>query len=717
MLADELKDSIRSAYRQLLESRELTPRYGQRLMIAEIAKTLSGATAENSLDSPICVVEAGTGTGKTLAYVLAVLPLAKALDYKVVIATATVALQEQVVNKDLPEILAGSDLSFSYSLAKGRGRYLCLAKLDMLLRGNDSMQAMMDLYSEEPDDPAAGDHALYEHMLEELSGGGWKGDRDDWNSVLTDLDWKPVTVDNAQCMGPKCSHFRNCCFYQARDLMDKADCIVSNHDLVLSDLALGGGVILPEPEKCIYIFDEAHHLPLKSNKHFSASARIKSSSGWLQRAETLSLRLQKDEFLDAAAQQALQKLLVSTTEQLDHAWLLFEQILESLDQTDSYDNRIQHTFELGVVPGEIQSLAATLANCFSRIALVFQGIGDELKEAMEDAGDAKRRQLAEQWFPLIGSQSKKAEANLGLWQSYAAIDPEDKAPCARWLSYNINENFTDIDLSSSPVLAADKLQQRLWENCAAAVLTSATLSSLGNFDMLKMRAGLPEHTHYLSILSPFDFAGSASLVVPKMNCEPSNSEKHTELITSALPRIVDKSGASLMLFSSRRQMQEVMQLLPVEWRELILCQDDFQKSQLLKFHRQRIDRGEGSIIFGLSSFAEGVDLPGKYCTHVLIAKIPFAVPNDPIEMTLSEWIEQKGLNPFMTLAVPDAAFRLVQATGRLLRSENDSGKITLFDERIVNRHYGKTILESMPPYKREIFQFEIDQTSTEDAGV
>jgi ATP-dependent DNA helicase DinG len=707
MLADEVKDSIQSAYRQLLESRELTPRYGQRLMIAEIAKTLSavlGKDGDNSAEPPVCVVEAGTGTGKTLAYVLAVLPLAKALDYKVVIATATVALQEQVVLKDIPEILKGSELEFSYSLAKGRGRYLCLAKLDMLLRGNDSMQAMMDLYGEELDDPAVGDHALYEKMLDKLSAGSWKGDRDDWDSALSDDDWRPVTVDNAQCMGPKCSHFRNCCFYQARDSMDKADCIVSNHDLVLSDLALGGGVILPEPEKCIYIIDEAHHLPLKSNNHFSAFTRIKASSSWLERMEMLSLRLLKDQFIDATAQESLQKLLLNTREQMDHAWLLLEQVLESLDQADSYDNRIQHTFELGVVPVEIQSLAANLANQYARISQIFQDTSDSLKEAMEDGGDVKRRQLAEQWFPLIGSQSKRAEANMGLWLSYAATDPEDKAPYARWLSYNSSDSFTDIGLSSSPVLAAENLQQRLWEHCAGAVLTSATLSALGNFDMLKMRAGLPEHTHYLSILSPFDFAGSASLVIPKMNCDPSNTEKHTELIVKALPELVDTSAASLMLFSSRRQMQDVMQLLPAQWRDLILCQDDFQKSQLLKYHRQRIDSGEGSVIFGLSSFAEGVDLPGKYCSHVLIAKIPFAVPNDPIEMTLSEWIEQKGQNPFMTLAVPDAAFRLVQASGRLLRNENDSGKITLFDERIVNRRYGKAILDSMPPYKREIFE-------------
>ena len=708
MLADEIKSSIQTAYSQMLESRELIPRYGQRLMIAEIAKTLAVLSSDEEQEPPICVCEAGTGTGKTLAYVLAVLPLAQALDLKVVIATATVALQEQVVNKDLPEILDGSNLSFSFSLAKGRGRYLCLSKLDMLLRGSDSMQAMMDLYGEELDDPAAGDQKLYKKMLEELSAGNWKGDRDDWKDPISDQNWKPVTVDNTQCMGPKCSHFRNCCFFQARDSLENADCIVSNQDLVLSDLALGGGVILPDPEKCIYIFDEAHHLPFKSNNHFSTFSRIKSSITWLERLEIISLRLQKDEFIDATQQKSLSLLCSSAREQLDHAWILLEQILESLEIQESYENRIQHAFKMGVVPEELQLLAADFANQFARISISLQSISDDLKDDMEDGGDVARRQLAEQWFPLIGTQCKRAAGAQELWLSFAANDPEGQAPSARWLSKTDNENYSDISLSSSPVLAAENLQERLWQSCAGAVLTSATLSALGQCDVLKMRAGLPEHTNYLSIASPFDYASSASLVVPRMNCEPSNGERHTELIVKAIPKLIDKNGAALMLFSSRRQMQDVLQRLPNEWYELILCQDDYQKSQLLKYHRQRIDKGEGSIIFGLSSFAEGVDLPGKYCTHVLIAKIPFAVPNDPIELTLSEWIEQKGMNPFMTLAVPDAAFKLVQASGRLLRNEKDTGKITLFDERIVSKRYGKAILDSMPPYKREIFLQEID---------
>lgn len=706
MLADDVKNSIQSAYKQLIDAKDLTPRYGQRLMIAEIAKNL--ATLESGGEPPICVVEAGTGTGKTLAYVLAVLPLAQKLGYKVVIATATVALQEQVVLKDLPEIVADSGLKFSYSLAKGRGRYLCLAKLDMLLEGNDSLNAMMDLYGEVLDDAETGNIALYESMLTELSAGRWQGDKDDWATPLPNGTWKPLTADTGQCMGPKCSHFRNCCFYQARDSMDSADCIVANHDLVLTDLALGGGAILPEPEKCIYVFDEAHHLPIKSNNHFSTYTKVRSTIAWIERCEPILDRLVNDDFLDSRGGENAGRLLTQLRDNLETVWLILEQTLALIDKSDSYENRVQHAFELGKVPEGIRTVAEQLAHLFRRFSENFQPVTDALKEDMEDGADLKRRQLAEQWFPLVGSIARRAESSFELWHSYAAVDPEGSAPRARWLSFNESDGVSDIGLSSSPVLAAENLQEKLWKTCAGAVLTSATLSALGEFTVLKMRAGLPDHTHYVAIPSPFDFVNAATLVIPKIDCEPSNSVKHTEIIIKAIPQMVDRKAASLMLFSSRRQMNDVIQGLPADWRDLVLCQDDYQKSELIKYHRSRIDSGEGSFIFGLSSFAEGVDLPGKYCTHVLIAKIPFAVPNDPIEMTLSAWVELQGSNPFITLAVPDAAFKLVQASGRLLRNESDKGQITIFDERLIVKRYGKQILESLPPYKQEIFTQRIE---------
>ena len=703
MLSDSSKQSIQAAYRQLLSARSLTPRYGQRLMIAEIAKTL-GTAGPHQSKPPIIVVEAGTGTGKTLAYTLSVLPIARELGLKVVIATATVALQEQVTQKDLPEILEASDLDFTVALAKGRGRYLCLSQLDRLLSGGDSLQAMMDLYGDDVSAAGDGDKALYEKMLNAVSAGTWDGDRDSWPSLVTEENWRPLTVDNAQCMGPKCSQFRHCCFYKARESIASADCIVSNHDLVLADLALGGGVILPEPEDCLYVFDEAHHLPLKSNNHFSSMTRVRSTIAWLEKTEKLSKGLHKDGFLEAKPQAQLSKQCATLRSELEFAWSVLEQIAEQVDSGDSYEERIQYAFELGVVPDSVREAAQNLSAHFSRVTVALQTIVDDLKDALEEGADPDRKTQAEQWFGVTGSALQRAEASQSLWANFAMADMPGKAPNARWLSYNPSDAFPDITLSTSPVLAADALTERLWERCAGAVLTSATLSALGEFSMLKMRAGLPEHSQFLRILSPFKFAEVASLTVPKMNCLPSDVQAHTEFIARSIPEIVDPLAGSLMLFSSRRQMLDVMDQLPREWLERILCQDDYQKSQLIAYHRQRIDEGEGSLIFGLASFAEGVDLPGIYCTHVLIAKIPFAVPNEPIEMTLAKWVEQQGMNPFTTLAVPDAAFKLVQATGRLLRNENDSGKITIFDERLSTQRYGRTIIDSLPPYSLELLK-------------
>lgn len=724
-LPDEVKKAIQTAYSKLMEEYGFTPRYGQRQMIAEIANCLAVIQDQpddrEELQPPVCVVEAGTGTGKTLAYVLAVLPLARALDRKVVLATATVALQEQVILKDLPDILNGSGLQFSFAMAKGRGRYLCLARLDSLLQSNASLDAMFDLYGDQPDEAGGDNHSLYQTMLDEVSAGRWQGDRDDWREPIADSAWRPVTVDNSQCMGARCSYFKQCCFFKAREQLDQVDCIVGNHDLVLADLALGGGIILPDPGDTIFIFDEAHHLPIKSNNHFSAFTRIKGTIQWLQQADRAVQQLAGEAQLanELAASPDLTRLrdeMVGCGNQLGEVLLLLEQLSESVDSLDSYGNSQQHTFPLGVVPDSLRQLAESLELRFSQLFGLFTELQDGLKQLIEEGTDLQIRLLAEQWFPLVGGLVARVEGSLKLWSSFAHVDTGESAPSARWLTITEYNDDHDISLASSPVLAADNLAERLWSTCSGAVLTSATLSALGKFEVLKMRAGLPDQTRYLSIPSPFDFPHKAVLSVPRMYCDPGDTQRHTDLIIAALPDLLQNDKAALLLFSSRRQMQDVLQGLDPEWYGRVLCQDDYQKSQLLTLHRERIDAGERSIICGLASFAEGIDLPGKYCTHVLIAKIPFAVPNDPIEATLSQWIEARGDNPFMSLAVPEAAFRLVQACGRLLRNETDSGHITVFDERLVTRFYGKTILDSLPPYRREIFQQQLTDRGITENG-
>ena len=187
-----------------------------------------------------------------------------------------------------------------------------------------------------------------------------------------------------------------------------------------------------------------------------------------------------------------------------------------------------------------------------------------------------------------------------------------------------------------------------------------------------------------------------------MDCDPGDAQAHTQALVEQLPRLLDPAEGSLVLFSSRRQMLEVFQGVDPTLRERILMQGDYSKQEILRRHRETIDAGSGSVIFGLASFAEGVDLPGDYCRHVVIAKIPFAVPDSPLEAALAEWVEAQGRNAFMEISVPDAALRLVQASGRLLRTEQDEGRVTLMDRRILTRRYGRAILDSLPPFRREL---------------
>lgn len=270
------------------------------------------------------------------------------------------------------------------------------------------------------------------------------------------------------------------------------------------------------------------------------------------------------------------------------------------------------------------------------------------------------------------------------------------------MSYVENGSYSDYEVCSSPILAARTLEHRLWNHCFGAVVTSATMTALGRFDRFMMRAGTPVAASYASVPSPFNFTEAAELHIPAGAVDAGKAQEHTAQLIRDIPELLTDSEASLVLFSSRRQMMEVYESLPSRWRELILLQDDYSKQKLLDMHRQRIDDSQGSVIFGLASFAEGIDLPGRYCAHVVIAKLPFSVPDDPVEASLAEWIEQRGGNPFMEITVPDASLRLIQACGRLLRTEQDTGKITLLDKRVITRRYGKAILSSLPPYRQMI---------------
>ncbi len=706
MLSDALKDEIQGAYRAFLTSKGLRARLGQRLMIAHIARVLGGIKRnqdhQRSGGDHLCVVEAGTGTGKTLAYALAAIPIARECDKTLVIATATVALQEQILQRDLPDILRHSGLSFSLSLSKGRRRYLCLSKLDQMLSGAETqtMPLYPDEYSNHPDAIALD---LYARFADQLARGNWDGDRDNWDAVLPDNQWQPVTTDHAQCSGRRCSHVKQCSFFKARESMAQADVVVANHDLVLADLALGGGAILPAPEDAIYIFDEAHHLPDKVINHFSANFRLGASERWLEQAERSVGAIIALPGLQSSLRgqfESLLNLLIAARKGLEPLRPL---LMEWLAEGSERQGQRQFRFEDGRVPEELASHARGLRGAFADLVQHSEKLLDTLQDGLDKGTLEQRRDELEQWLADVAAMRFRCQGMLGLWQSYGGDTSNEKPPLARWLAQvDSGMGITDMELHSSPILAAKTLQNTLWSRCYGAVLTSATLTALGSFKRFSMRAGLYEDASFEIVPSPFAHAEAGEIYVPAMDCDAGDPEAHTRALIEMLPKIIDADAGSLVLFASKRQLNAVLEAVPADFRALVLAQGELPKQDILRRHRERLDGDKGSVIFGLASFAEGVDLPGKYCSHVLIAKIPFAVPEDPVEEALAEWITHNKGNPFMEITVPDAAVRLIQASGRLLRSESDRGRISILDRRIVTRQYGRKMLASMPPYQQII---------------
>lgn len=726
-LADDTKQQIQQSYRDVLAGKDIRARYGQRLMIAEIARYMGDITEnDGQRTSPpsACVVEAGTGTGKTLAYLIAAIPVAKALGKTLVISTATVALQDQIVHKDLPDLKKHSKMDFTWTLAKGRGRYLCMSRLEARLHdeGNGDSDTMPLFLLDGPGHEEPGTRAFFEEMLASYGSRTWDGDRDHWPDQIPDDVWRQVTTDHRQCTNRHCSYFDSCAFFDARKDLDDADIVVANHDLVLADLALGGGAILPEPENALFIFDEAHHLPDKALNHFAASVPLNATRQWLKQLSQALGKMQP--YLSPST------LAAKTIDRVSHASrevdVALTEVYDEAEQNTGWEfseerRSAQWRYPEGELPEALADLAANARLATANLVRQLGVLADELQKAFDERKEHEvDRETAESWYPVIGSFHARSEEQLRLWAAWCeptAVKAEQDAsgeeaspkprvklkspPAARWAVRQRWDHAEDITLFSSPVLADNLLYSRLWSRAYGAVLTSATLTALGRFDRLQARAGLPEASRFLVVPSSFRYAEMATVEVPAMTAMPTD-DAFTDALVSRLPALWAGERATLVLFTSRRQMQLVRDALAPEYPDLIITQDDMAKGEVLRQHCARVDEGRPSVLFGVASFAEGIDLPGKYLGHVVITRLPFSVPDDPIEASLAEWVTQRGGNPFMEITVPDASIKLVQAVGRLLRTEQDTGRVTILDRRIIARRYGQLLLDALPPFRRII---------------
>ena len=716
-LSDDIKAEIQQAYRDVLAGKGIRARYGQRLMIAEIARYMGDITEDDGkrTSAPAaCVVEAGTGTGKTLGYLVAAIPVARALGKTLVISTATVALQDQIIRKDLPDLEKHTSLKFEWTLAKGRGRYLCLSRLEARLHdeGHGDSDTMPLFLLDEGKEQEPGSREFFEELLGQYGSRDWDGDRDHWPATIPDDIWRQVTTDHRQCTNRHCAYFENCAFFDARKGLETADVVVANHDLVLADLALGGGAILPEPENALYIFDEAHHLPDKALNHFAASVPLNSTRQWLKQLAQALAKAQPWLGPATVAGRTIEKVSEASRHLEDCLNRVQDHLLENIPWEFSDARRsAQWRYPEGELPELLFGLATETRAATATLVRQLGTIADELQKAFDERKDHELdRETADAWYPVFGSFHSRAEDQARLWEAWCEAPPpatdDRKAhrppPPARWAVRQRWDHAEELTLYSSPVLADNLLYSRLWSRAHGAVLTSATLTALGRFDRLQSRAGLPVDSRYLVVPSAFRYSDMATVEVPLMDALPTDTEGFTDALVQRLPQLWATGKATLVLFTSRRQMNAVRDRLAPEHPGLITTQDDMAKGEVLRHHCERIDAGKPSVLFGVASFAEGIDLPGSYLDHVVITRLPFSVPDDPIEASLAEWVTNRGGNPFMEITVPDASIKLVQAVGRLLRTESDTGRVSILDRRIVNRRYGQLLLDALPPFRRII---------------
>lgn len=696
MLADSTKDAIRAAYARIKEGLPgFRARASQGRMIAEVAKALASAGG-------VAVIEAPTGTGKSMAYLVAGHEVARFQKKKLLIATATVALQEQLVQRDIPLYLKLNDIEAKVALAKGRGRYLCPRNL--LMAANSIHDAQLGLAGFEADlllwnkPPQPRDKQSLAKLRAAFDRGEWNGDMDSAPEPVSDLLRPMITTSAGGCTGRKCGQFMNCPFFAARRAVDDADIIVANQDLVLADLTMPGeddswgGVILPRPDETLYIFDEGHHVPGKAIERGAAevfmTATVRQLSRLGRQVHAAYSLTDKERLGKLALDQGDEKLqeLSNTLEELEKeirlAWLPDPAETEpmyrgSLGQLP--EPWVEHARALDLLTGEVQRWLTAV-----RRAVVEMTDGGPTQEALSrELGIALER---------IGRQA-------ACWRAWSSDDPDNAPPLARWVTLGTDQQLV---CHASAVSAAGLLRNVLWNNASGVVMTSATLSAGGNFRGFADAVGLPDDAVTLSLPSPFDLAAQARLEVPAMHTLPDAREAHAEEISAWLADHLDWDAGNLVLFTSRAKLDRVLQKLPIAHVRKVRAQGSLGKSQLVAEHCADIEAGKGSTLFGLASFGEGLDLPGKLCETVVITQLPFAVPTDPVGATYAEWLESRGRNPFIEVSVPEATRLLTQYCGRLIRSETDHGRIVLLDRRVVTKRYGSGMLRALPPFERVI---------------
>ncbi|HEX9024676.1 MAG TPA: helicase C-terminal domain-containing protein [Geobacteraceae bacterium] len=662
------------------------------------------AVAEAFNEERVAVIEAGTGTGKSLAYLAPSILWAIRNKERVVISTNTINLQEQLTKKDIPFLQKHAGVNFRAVLVKGRGNYLCLRKLE-------GVKNEPSLFKDEA--------ATEMEAIIAWSAATADGCRSDLSFIPRDETWEELCCEADQCGRVKCPYYTRCFFYTARREAAGADLLVVNHALLMADIMVrqetgyGAAAILPPFERLI--FDEGHHLEDVATGSLSAQA---SRQGLLKLLGRLQHPRKPQQGLLSRLSSQLSKEVPET---LDDLYMEIAAILENglipkrgdlagvvTRNMDAIAVSLAHYLKNGgSAKGEqkLRLTAAVYAAPFweeteervrelARALSDYAGRMDAFLKACERLPDKVLERLAGALTDLKGIKGRME----GSVESLCFFTSREEGFC-RWFETTRGGKGTAVKLCASPLEVAETIKSAILDKFKTVVVTSATLAVGERFSYLEERTGIsllaPARVSELQLSSPFDYQRQAFIGIPADTPEPVAAGFENALREYLLKGLTISQGRAFVLFTSYDLLVRIFDRLQVPLTKLGLTpmrQGEVNRHLLLS----RFKKERNAVLFGTDSFWEGVDVQGKALELVVITRLPFRVPTEPVLEARAEHIAARGLDPFMEYTVPQAVLKFKQGVGRLIRSREDRGGILILDSRVLSKNYGRFFLRSLP---------------------
>ncbi|MBX3148127.1 MAG: hypothetical protein KF785_15290 [Gemmatimonadales bacterium] len=677
-------------------------------------RDMAAYIADGYNDGGVLLLEAGTGVGKSFAYLLPALEWARKNDERTVISTNTINLQEQLVGKDLPllrDALGTEERQPTFALLKGWRNYVCLARLEMASFGQQSL--------------------LDEGRVAELvSIAEWAtrtadGTIGDLATPPSGEVWDEVSAESDLCPRLKCPKFDKCFLFRARRKAAEADVVVVNHHLLAADLAVRqasdnweDAAVLPPYQRLI--LDEAHHLEDVSATHLGkqiSSAGVRRLLGRLERngrglVPTLARELMRDGDVLSRASLALiaERLGPAIAEARGAAEAMFQRLLLRLMADGGGPIRLADDFSKDPIWDEgLRREVDALVGAFKRVADDVETVADRM--SLGEASE-RRTQLLQEVKGVVRRLDSGRDA---LNQTLRPVG--GGPPIVRWVQRSGLKGQT-VSLAAVPLDLAPILRELVFERNKTVVLTSATLAAGGEFDFLESRLGLAASPSPVTVRemlpSPFDYPSQCLFGIPTDLPDPRENEAaHDAAVATIIEDLAYASdGGMFALFTShgalRRAAERLRSQLDPRWP--LLVQGQGSRDALLRRFRE----AGNAILLGTDSFWEGVDVPGRALRTLVLAKLPFKVPSEPLTAARLERLAEQGVDGFFQYLLPHAALKLKQGFGRLIRSRSDAGVVVLLDSRVLTRRYGPWILSGLPAAPRVDGPWAQVRTAAED---